>query len=65
MANNAKGRWLFITTGVICLVSAAVMLWRRTADGLTIDGLLLPVTFALLGMFWLLWGLRTTGPKGA
>jgi len=63
MAKNTKGRLLFVTAGVICLVSAVIVFWRRIEDGLTTDSLLLPITFALLGMFWLLWGLRTAGPK--
>ena len=65
MTKSQMGRLLFLTTGVICLVSAAIMVWRRTVDGLTMRGLLVPVTFALLGVFWLLYGLKATGKKDA
>jgi len=63
MTKSAKGRLLFITTGVICLVSAAIMVWSRIVDGLTMRGLLVPGTFALLGLFWLLYGFKATGKK--
>lgn len=65
MTKSAKGRLLFITTGVICLGSAAIIFWRRITDGLTMRGLLVPVAFALIGVFWLLFGLKINGAKDA
>ena len=63
MTKSGKGRLLFITTGVICLGSAAIMVWRRITDGLTMRGLLVPLAFVLIGVFWLILGLRTNGAK--
>jgi len=63
MAKGNKGRWLFIAAGVICLGSAAIMAWRRISDGLTAGDLLAPVAFALMGVFWLLYGLKATGTR--
>jgi uncharacterized membrane protein HdeD (DUF308 family) len=65
MDKSARGRLLFIAAGVICLVSAAVIVWRRALEGLTAGDLLTPLAFALMGVFWLLYGLKATGAKDA
>jgi hypothetical protein len=66
MANAGKGRWILIGSGMIMLVAEAIMWWRVMRDGFSTEGALLPASFTLLGVFWLLyaWKTRVTSKIG-
>jgi len=65
MAKSTKGRLLFITAGVACLASAAIVMWRRLENGSADGGVLMPMAFAFLGIFWLLYAFKATDKKDA
>ena len=63
MAGRGKGHYLFIGVGVICLIASAIIFWDVVRDGFTVKGMLSPGAFALIGLFWLLWGLKAGGTQ--
>lgn len=59
MASPGIGRSFILVAGAICLVAAGLLWWTLIRDGVTLRGTLRPGMFTLIGLFWVLYGLRS------
>ena len=55
---EAKRRNPMIVAAVVVLIGSAILWWDLAREGFTIDGLLVPALFTVLGGFWLAMGFR-------
>ena len=63
MAMETKRRTPVIVAAVVVLIGSAILWWDLAREGFTVDGLLVPALFTVLGVFWLAMGFRAR-PNG-
>lgn len=55
---ETKRRTPVIVAALVVLIGSGILWWDLAREGFTVDGVLVPALFTVLGAFWLAMGFR-------